>query len=349
MSMPLLPTWLEQTVGIDNDDDGESAEVPGPARSRSSRARRSSASARSNGGSSIDKMEQVRQLLARLALTDVSITLMGETGTGKGVLARAVHDQSARAQGPFVAFRCGAVAGYLGECELFGHEPGASTALVAQAGAIERADGGTLFLDELGELPLELQPRLQRTLVDRLLQRVGGSQARHVDVRVVSASTSDLKVLLKAGLFRQGLYLCLATALVEVPPLRECLQEIPRLVPRLLEALGRPGLAVAPAVYDELRSRPWLGNVGELKSVLACALPAVNGGVLELQHLPLLARADEASLLERLPLAGQTLERIERAAIKQTLLHTNGNKALAAQHLGIAVSTLYEKLKKYGV
>jgi transcriptional regulator with PAS, ATPase and Fis domain len=294
-------------------------------------------------------MQSVLSVLEHLAPTELTITLIGETGTGKDVLAHTLHDQSARASAPFVVFDCGAVAANLAESELFGHERGAFTgAHATHSGAFERADGGTLFLDEVGELPLELQPRLLRALENRRVQRVGGSQYRSVDLRVVAATNRDLKALVADGRFREDLYFRLGMAVVAVPSLRERSEDIPLLVPRLLEDLGRPGLQVSNAAYRLLQSHSWPGNVRELKNVLACALAFVgSAGTLEPQHLSLLETANEQSMLERLALGGLSLERIERAAIKQTLAQSRGNKALAAQSLGIAVSTLYEKLKKY--
>jgi transcriptional regulator with PAS, ATPase and Fis domain len=294
-------------------------------------------------------MQHVLSVLERLAPTELTVTLIGETGTGKDVLAHTLHAASARAKDPFVVFDCGAVAANLAESELFGHERGSFTgANATHAGAFERADGGTLFLDEVGELPLELQPRLLRALENRRVRRVGGSQYRPIDLRVVSATNRDLKSLVSAGRFREDLYFRLAAAVVPVPPLRERSEDIPILVRRLLEDLGRGELEVAESTYAVLRAHPWPGNVRELKNALACAIAFVDeSGRLEPNHLHLLAPAEDESTLERLPLGGLSLERIERAAIKQTLVYSRGNKVLASQALGIAVSTLYEKIKKY--
>jgi transcriptional regulator with PAS, ATPase and Fis domain len=294
-------------------------------------------------------MQRVLSVLERLAPTELTVTLIGETGTGKDVLAHSLHDHSARSQAPFVVFDCGAVAANLAESELFGHERGAFTgAHSAYAGAFERADGGTLFLDEVGELALDLQPRLLRALENRRVRRVGGNQYRSVDLRVVAATNRDLKSLVSAGRFREDLYFRLAAAVVAVPPLRERGEDIPLLVTRLLEDLGSSGLRVSEACYEALRTHAWPGNVRELKNALACALAFVDaGGALAPEHLQLLTPPADSAGIERLPLGGQPLARIERAAIKQTLVYTRGNKVLAAQVLGIAVSTLYEKLKKY--
>jgi DNA-binding NtrC family response regulator len=218
----------------------------------------------------------------------------------------------------------------------------------AYVGAFERAHGGTLFLDEVGELPVDLQPRLLRVLESRRVRRVGGGTDRAVDVRVLAATNRDLRADVASGQFRQDLYFRLAAAVVAVPPLRDRIDDLPLLIPRLLDDLGHGDLVVAQATLEALRAHAWPGNVRELKNTLASAAAFVENGVLEPQHLRFLTPACE-SAIERLPLGGQTLQCIERAAIKQTLEQTGGNKSNAARVLGIAVSTLYEKLKKYAI
>jgi two-component system response regulator HydG len=292
-------------------------------------------------------MRATFDLIQPLARADVSITLMGETGTGKDVLARIIHQQSARAEGPFVVFDCGAVAANLAESELFGHERGAFTgALSAHAGAFERADGGTLFLDEIGELPLDLQTRLLRVLGNRCVRRVGGTSDRPIDVRIVAATNRDLGAEVNAGRFRQDLYFRLAAAVVQVPALRDRREDIPMLVTRLLEDLDHREIEVTAGALAVLSERPWPGNVRELKNALACAIAFLDGQTLEARHLTLPTAPDSKASLDYLPLGGIRLDAIERVAIQQTLRQTRGNKVRAAQLLGIAPSTLYEKLKK---
>ncbi len=296
-------------------------------------------------------MHEVLDVLSRFAPTEVSVTLLGETGTGKDVVAHVVHAHSSRASSPFVVFDCGAIAPNLAESELFGHERGAFTgAVTAHAGAFERAHGGTLFLDEIGELPLDLQPRLLRVLESRRVRRVGGTQDRTFDVRIIAATHRDLRTDVATGCFRQDLYFRLGAAVVLIPPLRDRLDDLSLLVPALLEDVGRRDLRVAEGTLAAIRAHSWPGNVRELKNTLACAVAFVEPDthVLEPRHLRLLPPASvEEDGLERLTLGGHKLELIERIAIEQTLAQTNGNKAQAAQALGIAVSTLYEKLKKY--
>jgi two-component system NtrC family response regulator len=295
-------------------------------------------------------MNEMFSVIGRLAPTDVTVTLTGETGTGKDVFAHLVHDLSPRATRPFVVFDCGAVPANLVESELFGHERGAFTGAHAEhPGAFERAAGGTLFLDEIGELPLELQPRLLRALDNRLVRRVGGTKDRKVDVRIIAATNRDLGALVAAKQFRQDLYFRLAAAVVNLPPLRERLDDLPILVPRLLKDLGRDEVRVADPTIEALRAHLWPGNVRELKNVIACSLAFVEAGVLEPRHLRFIAPPAEEAALDRLPLGGHSLVSLERAAIRQTLLAARGNKVHAAKALGIAPSTLYEKLKKYGL
>ena len=295
-------------------------------------------------------MDEIISAGFRLAPSSVTVTLIGETGTGKDVLAHAIHDASLRPEGPFVVFDCGSVPANLVESELFGHERGAFTGAHAEhPGAFERARGGTIFLDEIGELPLDLQPRLLRVLDDRSVRRVGGTRDRQLDVRIISATNRDLSALVAAKQFRSDLYFRLGAAVIHLPPLRDRLEDLSLLIPQLLTDLGRPEIRVAEAAFDLLRAHRWPGNVRELKNTLACAVTFADAGVMEPRHLRFVATASEHSLLDRVPLGGQTLAAIEQAAIRQTLVQTHGNKVQAAKLLGIAASTLYEKLKKYGL
>ncbi len=296
-------------------------------------------------------MLEVFSILEKLTRTDVTVAFIGETGTGKDVLAQAMHERSLRAKGPFVVFDCGAVAANLAESELYGHEKGSFTgAHNCHLGAFERAQGGTLFLDEIGELPLELQPRLLRVLENRSVRRVGGCHDRPVDVRVLAATNRNLRADVATGKFRQDLYFRMAGAEVFVPALRDRIQDLPLLVSSILEDLGASDLRLADATLEVLRAHHWPGNVRELKNTLACARYFAERGVVHPEHVRLAAPVeDEKSCLERLPLAGHALQNIERCAIQQSLAQLNGNKAGAARGLGIALSTLYEKIKKYEI
>jgi DNA-binding NtrC family response regulator len=297
-------------------------------------------------------MRRLFALLTRLAPTELTVTLIGETGTGKDVLAQAIHAASARANQPFVVFDCGAVAPTLIESELFGHEKGAFTGAVsARQGAFERAHGGTLFLDEIGELSLELQPKLLRALEQRKVRRVGGAQDLPFDIRVIAATNRDLEAEVGRGLFRQDLFFRLSAAVLRVPPLRERLEDLPALVTRFLADAGGK-LTAAPETLEVLAAYEWPGNVRELKNAIAAAAAVADSAVLAPKDLMFFrpqkaaARAPSAASL---PLAGQSLEALEKAAIEQTMRHCGGNRTKTAKALGIAASTLYEKIKKYGL
>jgi len=298
-------------------------------------------------------MQNTLGLMARYAPAEVTVTLMGETGSGKDVIAHAMHSGSPRANGPIVVLDCGAIASSLAESEVLGHERGAFTgAITSHAGAFERARGGTLFLDEIGEMPLDLQTRLLRAIDNRHGRRVGGNVDRAFDVRIIAATNRDLRMEVAEGRFRQDLFYRLGAAIIPVPPLRGRLEDLTLLVPNLLADVGKPNLAVTEQAYAAMRMHGWPGNIRELKNTLACAVAFVDPGsdVLDAPHINSVWRMPEEWApqgVEQLPLGGQLLERIERAAIYQTLLQTEGNKVRAAQVLGIAVSTLYEKIKRY--
>jgi len=296
-------------------------------------------------------MREVFGILERVAPTDMTVLLEGETGTGKELAARAVHIHSRRKSGPFVVFDCGAVAPNLIESELFGHEKGAFTdAVSSRAGAFELADNGTLFLDEIGELAPQLQPKLLRALDQGEVKRVGAGRPQKVNVRVVAATNRDLEKEVKAGAFREDLYYRLSAVRVFLPPLRKRKEDIERIAVHLLNAiagdLGKKITGLSPEAAEALMSYPWPGNVRELRNVLARAAALSEGKRIEARDL-FLSQGKKTDTLEAL--GGKTLEEIEKAAIHATLKSVAGNKTEAAKVLGIAYSTLYEKMKKYGL
>jgi two-component system NtrC family response regulator len=295
-------------------------------------------------------MREVFATLARIAPTEIAVMLLGETGTGKSLLARAIHAASAHAAGPFVIIECAAMDPKLVAADLFGsgEEAGAPGANEG-AGAFERAEGGTLFLNELCELPLELQPRLLRVLESRSVRRGGGTGDRPVDARILAASQADPKQRVAEGRLRGDLYFRLASTVVAVPPLRERVADLPLIIERVLEKVDRDDVRLSADAFDLLQHRSWPGNVRQLENVLTCALAFADDGVIDAEHLRAACPDSEKSVIDRLPLGGVTLENIERVAIKQTLALTGGMKVRAAEILGIAVSTLYQKLKKYGL
>jgi DNA-binding NtrC family response regulator len=292
--------------------------------------------------------------LARIAQSQATVLIEGETGTGKELAARAIHDASPRAQGPFVVIDCGALPENLLEAELFGHTKGAFTgALGARAGAIEEADGGTVFLDEIGELPLCMQPKLLRVLESRMVRRLGETQHRTVDVRFISATHRDLRTMANNRGFREDLYFRLAVLPVMVPPLRDRPGDLPLLIEHLLpkEASGK----ISPDLLRELAGRPWIGNVRELRNFLERAATLGAPEALELAGRPA-ALCDEAwspkwprEMLE-LPLRElreRVVDRLERAYFAHLLERCDRNVAKAAELAGLNRTYVYRLIAKY--
>jgi len=295
-------------------------------------------------------MRDIFGILGKVSATDLTVTIQGETGTGKDLVAQAIHGASPRSEGPFVVFDAGAVASNLIESELFGHEKGAFTGATEQRrGAFERADGGTLFIDEIGELALELQPKLLRALEQREVQRVGGAKRLPVDVRVICATNRSLVEEVKKGRFRDDLYFRISVVVLSLPPLRDRREDIELLVDAFLRR-GEHPMSAAPDAVSVLANYDWPGNVRELRNVIETARAMCSSEVLHAKDLIFAHDHDIASSKSgAMSLAGKTLESIERAAIAQTLAHFGGNRSAAARALGIAPSTLYLKLKKYGI
>ena len=318
-------------------------------------------------------MRALFRAIGRLAQAPLSVLINGETGTGKELVANALHRESPRARGPFVALNTAAIPAELLESELFGHEAGAFTGAARRhIGRFEQAHGGTLFLDEIGDMPLPLQTRLLRVLAEGEFFRVGGRELIHVDVRVVAATHQDLEALVEQGRFRADLLHRLDMVRLWLPPLRERLDDVATLTATFLgnaaRRLDMPPKRLSAAALQALRQHDWPGNVRELENVIERAVVLATGDYVTERELPLHfggggsgiagsggsagtgeagagnAPADGDGLA---PYAGLSLEDLERRAIIATLRETADNKSEAARRLGITRATLHNKLKKY--
>lgn len=302
------------------------------------------------------KMQQVRTLVERVAPTDSTVLILGETGTGKELVARSIHEQSLRAEKPFVAVNCGALPENLIESELFGHRKGSFTgADEHRVGLFEVADGGTLFLDEIGELPKSMQAKLLRVLESGEIRRVGDNASFVVDVRVLCATHRNLEQMVADGEFREDLLFRINTFEVAIPPLRERAGDLPELAGVLLRRVrpsARPDEALfAPDTLRTLQTHSWPGNVRELANVIEHAAILGAEGPIGVEHLPgRFSRAIAGKITPQLRSAvvPQTLRDIEMAAIHESLARNSGNKPKTAEELGISLKTLYNKLNSAG-
>ena len=294
-------------------------------------------------------IQGVKKMIARLAPLAVSLLICGETGTGKELVARLIHQNSSRAANNFLAINCGALSESLLESEIFGHERGAFTGAVEQKkGLLEAAHGGTLFLDEINSMPLSLQVKLLRVLQDGTFLRVGGTKEITTNLRVISASNSDLKGLISKGVFRDDLYYRLNVMEIDLPPLRDRREDIAELAYHFLNRYSRKYdkaiHEIAPQALRMLTEAPWPGNVRELENIMSRAVIMEPGATITTTALP-----PSLGAVSQPPAAANlmTLEEMERYMINKALAATNGNRALAAQTLGIDVSTLWRKTKRY--
>ncbi len=297
-------------------------------------------------------MRRAMELVEKVAPSKASVVITGQSGTGKEMVARAIHQLSPRRDKPFIAINCSAIPASLIESEMFGHERGAFTgADQRRLGAWELADGGTLFLDEVGEIPIELQAKFLRVLEEERLRRLGGKSEIMVDVRVISATNRDLKEEIKAGRFREDLYFRLNVFHINLAPLKERREDIPVLVQHFIDKFAREGgkklQGVSPQAMKLLCDYAWPGNIRELRNTLERAVILCGSGTIEAEHLPseLAAGGGESAYL-KLPY-GLPLREIEKEYILATLTRLQNNKARTAQALGISEKTLYNKLYRY--
>jgi DNA-binding NtrC family response regulator len=297
-------------------------------------------------------MQKVFELVKRVAASSASVVIGGQSGTGKEVVARAIHGLSPRRDRPFVALNCSAIPASLIEAELFGAERGAFTgADQRRLGCFELAHGGTLFLDEIGELPSELQAKFLRVLEERRFRRLGGRAEVEVDVRVLCASNRDLKEEIRLGRFREDLFFRLGVFSLTLPPLKERREDIPLLVQHFIGKFNAETAkrvqGATPAAMSVLQGYAWPGNIRELRNTVERAMILADGDRLTEEHLPpeMQPGGPEAAAL-RVPL-GQALDQVERDYILASLLRCGGNKARTAELLGISEKTLYNKLHRY--
>jgi two-component system NtrC family response regulator len=296
------------------------------------------------------EMARVARTIERVANTDVSVMLLGASGTGKELLARGVHKASRRRMGGFVAINCAAIPENLLEAELFGYEKGAFTgAIKTTEGKIELAHGGTLFLDEVGDIPLPLQVKLLRFLQERVIERIGGRKPIPVDTRIVCATHQNLEEMIAAGSFREDLYYRLAEIVVRIPSLAERHGDAALLAKHFLARFARemnPQVkGFAPGALAAIEHWPWPGNVRELENRLKRAVIMADGKLVTAEDLDLSAGAAE-SLPVNLKAAR---EAADRQVIRKALAQTDGNISGAAKLLGISRPTLYDLLKQYGL
>ena len=298
------------------------------------------------------EMEKVFDVIRKVADTEAAILITGESGTGKELVARSIHNNSARRDAPFVAINCASIPRDLLESELFGHVKGSFTgAIKDKMGKFQAAEGGTLFLDEVGELPLELQPKLLRALQEKEVEAVGGTKTQKLDVRVVSATNLDIDKAIANGTFREDLYYRLGVIPIHLPPLRERRKDIPLLIRYFCGKHGSDMVSFDKDALHTLVMYPWPGNVRELENTVERLLIMRNGDVIGVDELPekFLDNGVSGSAVITLPDEGYSLEQLEREVVVQALERNHWNQTAAARFLRIPRHTLIYRLEKYSI
>src|SRR5512143_178278 len=304
------------------------------------------------GGS--EKIRDVLDMAGRVAASDASVLITGESGTGKELLAKGIHYNSPRADGPFVAVNCAAIPEHLIESELFGHVRGAFTGAVKdKEGKFELASSGTIFLDEIGDLRVDLQAKILRVLQERQVDRVGGRHPVSVDVRIIAATNKDIERAVKDGGVREDLYYRLSVITLHMPPLRERRDDIPLLINHFLKKFNRDlDVRIDPEALTMLTAYGWPGNVRELENSIERASVLRRGEAITAAELPDKLRKEKASvgnIILNLPDEGISLEDLEKNLIVKALEKHKGNQTRAAEYLGITRPTLIYRMDKYGI
>ncbi|WP_321473958.1 sigma-54 dependent transcriptional regulator [uncultured Paludibaculum sp.] len=299
----------------------------------------------------------VLDMASRAAQTNSTILIRAETGTGKELLARAIHQNSPRNQRAFVTINCGAIPRDLLESELFGHVKGSFTGAIAhQQGKVELANGGTLFLDEIGELPMEVQAKLLRLIQQGEIEKVGAPTASRVDVRIIAATHRNLQAMIEDAAFREDLYYRLAVIPLELPPLRERSEDIPELVQNFFlkskEKVGRPDLILPERLIPFFQSYRWPGNIRELENIVERIVVLSRGNTITEEDLPEMlrkARPAAAAVSLDLPVQGLSLDSVEKELIVKALEMSSWNQTHAARYLDISRKTLIYRMEKHGI
>jgi DNA-binding NtrC family response regulator len=294
------------------------------------------------------------RLIEQAAPTDVSVVITGESGTGKERAARAIHDQSPRCNRPFVPVNCSAFPEGLIESELFGHERGAFTSADRrQEGLFERASGGTIFLDEVTEMPLTMQPKLLRVVEEQRIRRLGGSAELPIDVRIVAASNRSIPQAVRDGRFREDLFYRLSVLSIVLPPLRDRIDDVPPLVDHFIEhfnrKMNRNVQGAEQDFLDALMAHWWPGNIRELRNVIERAIVVCDSPKLSVRDLPAEIAGRHGPATSFTVRLGSSGSEVERELLFRTVGYVGGNKARAADILGMSRGTLYNRLKRYGL
>jgi len=295
------------------------------------------------------------EVASRAASTDATVLIFGETGTGKELVAKAIHFLSRRREAPFVTINCGAIPRDLLESELFGHVKGSFTgAMCHKKGKVEMADGGTILLDEIGEMPLDLQVRILRLIQEREIEKVGGMTPTRVNVRIVAATHRDISAMVKLGTFREDLYYRLLVVPIHLPALRERLGDVPELTQHFFlkfrEKYGRPELTLSPEVVARLEQHDWPGNVRQLENAIERVVLLAKGAAVTTQDLSDFVKSDpDTPHLTVVPDATMGIEDVEKELILRTLRSCHGNQTHAAQILKITRRALGYRLKRFGL